>query len=144
MEQCALSTEHWARGMGILLTALLLLGGCDRSEFRFVDLWLTADQQGQRAMDRGDYAEAALRFDLPVMFGATLACLPVFLTGHRVTRWEGAALLAYYAAYVAWLVLVASGNALRDAFGVALFGFALPLTAVGLIASLIAARRRRG
>lgn len=102
-------------------------------------LGVTAVAQGGIAVP-----EAALRFDIPVMFGATLACLPVFLTGHCVTRWEGAALLAYYAAYVAWLVSAASGYALRDAFGVALFGFALPLTAVGLIASLIAARRRRG
>jgi Ca-activated chloride channel family protein len=34
-----------------------------------VDLWLTADQQGQRAFDRGDYAEAAQRFEDPMRKG---------------------------------------------------------------------------
>ena len=48
---------------------------------------------------------AALIVDLPVMIGVALACLPIFYTGHRVDRWEGALLLALYAAYVAWLIL---------------------------------------
>ena len=48
---------------------LLVLTGCGQSGFRFVDLWLTADQQGQRAMDRGDYREAALRFEDPMRKG---------------------------------------------------------------------------
>ena len=54
------------------LTYILLwvtVAGCGPSDFRFIDLWLTADQQGQRAMDRGDYAEAASRFADPMRKG---------------------------------------------------------------------------
>jgi Ca-activated chloride channel family protein len=48
---------------------LVLLTGCGQSEFRFIDLWLTADQQGQRAFDQGDYAEAARQFEDPLWKG---------------------------------------------------------------------------
>lgn len=48
---------------------LVVFVGCGRSDFRFIDLWLTKDQQGQRAMDRGDFAEAALRFEDPMRKG---------------------------------------------------------------------------
>jgi len=41
-------------------------------------------------------APEALRFDLPVMIGAAIACLPIFFTGNRIARWEGALFFAYY------------------------------------------------
>ena len=43
---------------------------------------------------------AALRFDIPVMTAAAVACLPVFFTGGRISRLEGMLFLAYYVAYV--------------------------------------------
>jgi cation:H+ antiporter len=46
---------------------------------------------------------SALRVDVPVMLAASLACVPVFLTGMIVSRREGAALLAGYAAYLVWM-----------------------------------------
>ena len=46
----------------------------------------------------------ALRFDVPVMVAAAVACLPVFLTGHVITRGEGALFLGYYATYLALLL----------------------------------------
>jgi Ca-activated chloride channel family protein len=50
----------------------MLFVGCGQSDFRFVDLWLTPDQQGQRAFDRGEYAEAARRFEDPLWKGTAL------------------------------------------------------------------------
>lgn len=47
-----------------------------------------------------------LTVDLPVMVAATLACVPVFLTGSRVRRREGALFVAAYAVYLAYLVVV--------------------------------------
>jgi cation:H+ antiporter len=38
------------------------------------------------------------------MLGITLLLFPIMLTGPRVSRWEGAGLLAVYAAYL-WLLL---------------------------------------
>lgn len=60
---------RWKRGMGTLLAAVLLVAGCSGGGFRFVDLWLTADQQGQRAFDRGDYTAAARQFEDPLWKG---------------------------------------------------------------------------
>lgn len=44
---------------------------------------------------------AALNFDLWVMLAVAVACLPVFLTGREIARWEGGIFLGYYVAYVA-------------------------------------------
>ena len=77
-------------------------------------------------------APAALWFDLPVMLAVAVACLPVFLTGFTISRAEGALLLGYYVAYVAYLSLDASGHAAEGVVGAGLLWFALPLTALGL------------
>jgi cation:H+ antiporter len=45
---------------------------------------------------------AALHFDLWVMTGVALACLPIFITGREIARWEGAVFLLYYVAYVSY------------------------------------------
>lgn len=50
--------------------------------------------------------EAALHFDLWFMLVATLACLPLLAARHQLGRAQGALLLAWYALYVLWLVLV--------------------------------------
>ena len=42
---------------------------CGGNDFQFIDLWLTGDQQGQRAFDQGNYAEAAQRFEDPLRKG---------------------------------------------------------------------------
>lgn len=59
--------ESWI-GVSALAVAVLA-AGCGRSDSRFIDLWLTADQQGQGAFDQSDYAEAALRFEDPLWKG---------------------------------------------------------------------------
>ncbi len=48
---------------------------------------------------------ALVRIDIPVMGAAALACVPVFLSGRRVTSAEGAAFVAAYFAYLAYLVV---------------------------------------
>jgi cation:H+ antiporter len=85
---------------------------------------------------------AAMRFDIPVMIAAAVACLPIFFTGGRIDRWEGALFLAAYAAYAAWLYLDTSNHDGRDAFRDAMLWFALPLTALTLGVSLFQALRR--
>ncbi|OSZ67346.1 calcium/sodium antiporter [Hydrogenophaga sp. IBVHS2] len=81
-----------------------------------------------------------LALDMWVMLATALACLPVFLTGREIARWEGAVFLAYYAAYVAWLILAAQQHAALGAFSAVLMGFVAPLTVVTLVAVMI----RRG
>jgi cation:H+ antiporter len=73
-----------------------------------------------------------LAFDLWVMLAVAIACLPIFFTGHAISRWEGVVFLGYYVAYTTYLVLSATGHAHAATLGMALTWFALPLTAITL------------
>ncbi|MFV0665158.1 calcium/sodium antiporter [Denitromonas sp.] len=84
---------------------------------------------------------AALDFDLWVMLAVAVACLPVFLVRREIARWEGAVFIAYYAAYVVYLVLDATGSGALKTFTTAMLGFVMPLSLVTLIA--ITMRQRR-
>jgi cation:H+ antiporter len=48
-----------------------------------------------------------LHVDLPVMIFTAVVCLPVFFTGRRISRGEGALFLCGYIIYTVWLVLTA-------------------------------------
>jgi cation:H+ antiporter len=85
-----------------------------------------------------------LAFDLPVMAAVAVACLPVFFTGYRIGRGEGVLFLAFYAAYVGALVLMAVEHHALDEFSTVMLWFVLPLTALGLGGSVLAAWRRHG
>jgi len=74
----------------------------------------------------------ALQFDIPVMIGVSIACLPVFYTGGTVSRWEGALFFGYYVAYTIYLILHATGNGALPMFQDAMLWFVIPLTAVTL------------
>jgi len=50
-----------------------------------------------------------LALDLPVMLAISLACLPIMMTGARISRAEGAAMLVFYAAYALSLFAWAPG-----------------------------------
>jgi cation:H+ antiporter len=71
---------------------------------------------------------AAMRFDVPVMIAAEVACLPIFFTNHRIDRWEGFVLLGYFVAYVAFLVLDAAGHDQLPVFSAVMLAFVIPLT----------------
>lgn len=86
---------------------------------------------------------AALRFDIPVMIAVAVACLPIFLTGSLIARWEGVLFVAYYLAYMTYLILAATQSEISRTFGVIMVGFVLPLTAITLGISLVRAVRRR-
>ena len=59
-----------------------------------------------------------------------------------IARWEGALFLAYYAAYVAWLILAAQHNGLLGTYATVMTSFVLPLTLVTLVVMLIRRPRR--
>ncbi|MBL0419052.1 calcium/sodium antiporter [Ramlibacter sp. AW1] len=85
---------------------------------------------------------AAIRdFDLWVMLIVFVACVPVFLTGGRIARWEGVLFLLYYAAYTAYLLLAAKRHSGLEAFSDVMLGFVVPLTAVTLTVSVLNRRR---
>jgi len=86
---------------------------------------------------------SVLNFDLWVMLAALGACLPIFLTGREVARWEGVLFLLFYIAYTAYLILAARQHEALPAFSGVMLGFLLPLTLVTLVVSGIRSQRRR-
>lgn len=83
----------------------------------------------------------ALAFDIPVMIAAAAACLPIFFTGHRINRWEGALFVGYYGIYLAHLILGATDSASVRSFDRVIVLVVIPLTAVTLAIGVIRALR---
>lgn len=81
--------------------------------------------------------ESVLNFDMWVMLAVALACIPIFLTGREIARWEGGIFLGYYAAYVAYLILATQQHGALPAFSSAMLGFVVPLTVVTLVVAMI-------
>jgi cation:H+ antiporter len=67
-------------------------------------------------------------FDFPVMLAVALVCLPVFVTGARISRGEGAVLLLYYLLYLVYLGLHITDHDLQEEFGIVVVGAILPCT----------------
>lgn len=86
---------------------------------------------------------AALQFDIPVMLAVAIACLPIFYTGNRISRWEGMLFISYYIAYSAYLGLDAIGHDKLGMFSNMMLLFVIPLTVVTLFA-IVVQRPRRG
>lgn len=47
-----------------------------------------------------------LWFDIPLMAAVAIGAVPIFVTGRRISRWEGALGVAIYLAYLYWLINV--------------------------------------
>ncbi|MCH8979706.1 MAG: calcium/sodium antiporter [Armatimonadetes bacterium] len=77
---------------------------------------------------------SAMNFDIPVMVAVAVACLPVFFSGFKIVRWEGAMFLAYYAAYIAYLIMGSQHHKELPMFNFVLTGFVLPLTVLTIVA----------
>ena len=77
----------------------------------------------------------ALDFDLPVMVGVALLCLPLFYSGYRITRAEGLVLLGLYLAYGLHVVTFATGMPLADRLEHLMLVYVLPLLGAYLLLS---------
>ena len=86
---------------------------------------------------------AILRFDIPVMIAVAVATLPILFTGFIISRLEGLLFLGYYAAYTGYLILLATEHDALQVFSTAMLLFVLPLTALGLVMSVMLSLRRR-
>jgi cation:H+ antiporter len=69
----------------------------------------------------------ALDFDLPVMLGVVVLCLPVFYTGYRVTRAEGLVLLGLYLAYGLHVMSFTTGMPLANKLEQLMLYYVLPV-----------------
>jgi len=87
--------------------------------------------------------ESALRFDIPVMTAAAVACLPIFFTGNEISRWEGKLFLFYYIAYTTYIILDTTDHTFARTFAHGMVWFVLPLTALTLVILVIHSIGRR-
>ncbi|RPI26702.1 MAG: calcium/sodium antiporter [Acidobacteria bacterium] len=85
-------------------------------------------------------APAAYSFDIPVMIAVSVACLPVFFTGHKLSRWEGALFIGYYVLYSSYLVMTATKHHGIVIFKTAMWFFVIPLTVITLAIGVIRSR----
>ena len=88
-----------------------------------------------------EVSTAALNFDIPVMVAVAIACLPIFFAGNVISRWEGIVFLAYYMAYMAYVILDATNHDSLPIYSGVLATFVIPLTVITLF--IIVARELR-
>jgi len=82
-------------------------------------------------------SSAVLNFDLWVMLAVAFACLPAFMLRNEIGRRRGLMFLAFYVAYVAYLILGAQDHDALDEFSTVMLSFVLPITIVTLVAMVI-------
>jgi cation:H+ antiporter len=82
-------------------------------------------------------APAVLNFDIWVMIAVAVACLPVLLLRRQIGRKRGLLFLAYYAAYVVYLILGAQQHDALGEFSAVMVSFVLPITVVTLVAMVV-------
>ena len=87
---------------------------------------------------------AALRFDMVIMITVAVACLPIFFTGHTISRWEGLLFLCYYVAYTVYLFLETTHHQALPTFSWVMMAFVIPLTVVTLLLVTWQAVRGKG
>lgn len=78
-----------------------------------------------------------LWLDLPIMVATAVVCLPIFFTGYRISRLEGALFFGYFIAYMSWLVMDATDDPNLRSFEWAMLGFVIPLTLMAIGFSLV-------
>lgn len=61
-----------------------------------------------------------IRLDYPVMLATTIVLLPICWNGFMVKRWEGALLVLFYVAYVAYLIMEAGDSSAPELFRTAM------------------------
>jgi cation:H+ antiporter len=88
-------------------------------------------------------APAVLNFDIWVMIAVAIACLPVLLLRRQIGRKRGLLFLAYYVAYVVYLVLGAQQHDALDKFSAVMVSFVLPITVVTLVAMVVRQQESR-
>ncbi len=54
--------------------------------------------------------ESLLSFDLIVLICASVLCIPIFYTGHKIVRWEGGLFLFFYFSYLYYLFLSSTAH----------------------------------
>ena len=81
--------------------------------------------------------DSVFYFDLPVMVAVAVACLPIFMTGNVISRWEGMLFTAYYVAYATFLVLRTTDHDNLGVLSQVMLLFVIPITVITLLVILV-------
>lgn len=81
--------------------------------------------------------ESARQLDLPVMTAVAVACIPIFFSGTKILRREGALFFFYYIAYTVYLILDAIRHPILPLFTQIMLGIVLPITILTLTVVMI-------
>lgn len=84
----------------------------------------------------------AMWFDLPIMIATAAVCLPVFITGFRITRMEGLLFMGYYFLYTLYLVMAAAHHKSLPFLTHIIVFFILPLTGIMILVPLYIQMRK--
>lgn len=90
-----------------------------------------------------DVSAAVRHFDLPVMIAVSIACLPIFFTGLRISRGEGLLFLTYFIAYTSYLFLKSTEHDALEPFSRVMLWFVIPLTSITLVLLTLRAWMRK-
>ncbi|KTB74140.1 MULTISPECIES: calcium/sodium antiporter [Pseudomonas] len=85
----------------------------------------------------------AMVFDLPIMLGVSLLCVPLFYSGYRIDRMEGLFLLSLYLTYGLHILAISTGMALAERLETKMLTLALPVLGVIVAWGTIRAWRRQ-
>lgn len=86
--------------------------------------------------------EVVLQFDLMILLAASIACIPIFFTGHLISRWEGGMFLFFYGAYLFYLFLHSTDHEFVDTFRQAMM-FVLPILGLTILTISLREFKRR-
>jgi len=76
---------------------------------------------------------SAVQVDIPVMIAVAVACLPIFMNGHVLKRWEGIIFCLMYLGYLGWLVLDATESRYGESYSSIMLFFVVPIIALTMI-----------
>jgi len=78
-------------------------------------------------------AESVRNFDFWVMLAVAVACLPIFMVGERLSRWNGVVFLLYFAAYTVYLILDSQDHDALGTYENVMLLFVVPITVLTMV-----------
>jgi len=81
----------------------------------------------------------AMTVDIPVMILAVFTCLPIFFSGHRISRSEGVLFLIYCSAYFMLLYARSASDSFLDRYQTGMGIFALAAVSITLVVIVVRA-----
>jgi cation:H+ antiporter len=79
----------------------------------------------------------AMQFDILIMIAISIVCLPFFITGYKIVRWEGFYFIISYMLYIMFLIAYSTNQIVIRPVYAALFVFIIPVCLITLSTVII-------